>query len=404
MSRPRRCLCSLACLALCLVASSVRARAESPDVSGDVRLRLEADWDSRRPDGSARQDRTRARVRLRLAWARTFGERWSARVRLRTGARQSQQSPHLTVHEFDSGDLVAQDLREGEIGLDLAYFERRLEAAGRGSAVSLGRVALPFWKQNELIWDDDVTVTGVGWRTDFGSGQGGAVHGSGEHGGRGPGWQLRAGYFALPAGLDQISGRLATLQGAVSTAAWTLALGALALDADPSDPDGARLLDGNGSRDYRLLVASGQLRRRLAGRPLVLGLDAVVNLERLAATSADPFTARHADDTEGLVLSAGWGSAGWGRAGRRWQLGATWARIEALAVAASYAGDDWHRWGTPTQTRSSHFVGYELRAVRALSPRARLVVRYFDVRGLAVDGFEGRDDARRLRVDWDWRF
>ena len=70
---------------------------------GDFRLRLEQDWDSREGDGSQRDDRLRLRFRLRLGLDFQAGERWKGRIQMRSGPHDSQQSPHITIFEFDGG-------------------------------------------------------------------------------------------------------------------------------------------------------------------------------------------------------------------------------------------------------------------------------------------------------------
>jgi hypothetical protein len=70
-------------------------------LSGDARLRLESDFDSRNPGGQLRDDRDRLRLRLRLAGGYRLSDRTALGARLRTGSRDSQQSAHVTLHDFD---------------------------------------------------------------------------------------------------------------------------------------------------------------------------------------------------------------------------------------------------------------------------------------------------------------
>ncbi len=53
----------------------------------------------------------------------------------------------------------------------------------------------------------------------------------------------------------------------------------------------------------------------------------------------------------------------YGGLGRRheYQVSYTYAHIEDYAVVAFFAQDDWHRWGSAGETRSSNFAGHEVR-------------------------------------------
>ena len=70
-------------------------------VSGDFRFRLEQDWDSQNSSGVSREDRLRARIRARLAMRYTVTDQVEFGARLRSGSDGSQQSPHITIVDFD---------------------------------------------------------------------------------------------------------------------------------------------------------------------------------------------------------------------------------------------------------------------------------------------------------------
>lgn len=220
---------------------------------GDLRLRLESDWDSRQADGTEREDRRRVRMRARLGLEYAPNEHVLVGARLRSGSDASQQSPHITILDFDGNDTG-----DAEFNLDRWFLEARRSGfwgwAGRNSA--------PFWKQNELFWDDDATPLGLaaGYRAGL----------------RGPGkLSLNAAYLSLPVGMRRFSGNLGLAQVVYETRAgemeYTLAGAFFVFDADQDDPDAADLLQGNGSREYCIWVGSGQIRIPLGGRPLILG-------------------------------------------------------------------------------------------------------------------------------------
>ena len=70
-----------------------------------------------------------------------------------------------------------------------------------------------------------------------------------------------------------------------------------------------------------------------------------------------------------------------------------------LSVNASYAQDDWARWGSATQTDSSDFTGHELQGAVALSSQINLVTRLF-----FVDSITTAAESKRFRVDLNYRF
>ncbi|NIL99790.1 MAG: hypothetical protein GTN89_02330 [Acidobacteria bacterium] len=341
------------------------------DLHADFRLRMEQDWDSRRSDGTEREDRARARVRVRLGMTFTPYKRVSIGARLRSGSDLSQQSPHITIVDFDGGDTG-----DADFNLDKWYLRGHSEN-GRFSGW-VGREELPFWKQNELFWDDDVTPAGLAGTLRYPAGESGEL-------------TIHAGVFSLPVGMQRFSGTMGALQAVYATSIGETRLivagGYFAIEANTDDPDAVLLLGGDGLRDYRIVVGSTQLRLRAGRRPLRFGIDVIENLEDYAGPIAD--------QTGGHVLSVHYGDTA--QRGH-WLVGLYSARIETLAVAGSYAQDDWVRWGSATQTRGSNLEGQELRFAYAASSRISLVARLY-----VVDSITTVEDGKRFRVDFNYR-
>jgi len=347
-------------------APAVGADDDRHDYYGDFRFRLEQDWDSTRADGAERDDRARARIRLRFGADFKFSERVTLGFRARSGSEMSQQSPHLTIVNFD-GD----DAGDADFNLD-KWFVRGKSANGRRSGW-IGRNAFPFWKQNELFWDDDVTLVGFAGDTHYGLGERGDL-------------SVRAGYFALPVGMRDYSGNLAAAQLVYSTKTanreFTAAAGYFDVDANPSDTDAGKLLAGDGLRDYGILVGNFQVAFSGGEKPVVLGVDLMHNRDA-------------PDDSDGHVLSVRYGST---KSKGEWLVGYWYASVERLAVVGSYAQDDWVRWGSATQTRSSDFEGHEVRFAWAASPRMNLVARFY-----SVDSIGTVEDGNRFRLDLNYK-
>ncbi len=343
-------------------------------VYGDFRLRYEVDWDSQRGNGKARDDRSRMRMRARLGTTYspipdlTFG------ARVRTGAVDSQQSPHITIL-----DLSGNPTGDEDIMLDKWFAKGKRESAWGW----LGRNGFPFWKQNELFWDDDVTPVGAA--------AGGKLSVSGGT------LALNGGYFTLPDGGVDLHGRLGAVQAVYSTKVRDVALtGAGGLFRFDGEAGADNLRNGNGARDYTIWALNLQARTNIAGQPVTFGLDGMFNTEDYAASDADPFSAANRDETEGFVASVMVGKL---KEAGDWLGAYYYAHIETLAVHASYAQDDWFRFGSATQTDSSDFKGHELRAAYAIASNMNVVARLY-----IVDAITSIQDGNRFRLDFNVKF
>ncbi len=347
----------------------------------DFRLRLESDWDSVQSDGQDREDRDRMRVRARVGLELKATHNIEMGVRLRSGSDDSQQSPHITVVDFDDNDTG-----DADFNLD-RWFARAHH--GDFSAWA-GRDSPPLWKQNELLWSDDVTVAGLGVNYKRG------VVG------------LNLGYFSLPAGMQGFSGEMGLAQLVFNfkvgdIGSMTLAAGLLSLDADGDDSDGELLLDGNNARDHTQWVGNLQYKTDMGKRPLLVGLDLLHNAEDYDADDPDDFTRFHRDETDGYVFQVKYGSSS---KPRDWLVGYYYAHIESLAVNNSYAQDNWLRWGNATQTRGSNFEGHEVLFEYGIVENLKLVARLYMVDAIklrAVDSVE-KEDGNRFRIDFNYSF
>ncbi len=246
-----------------------------------------------------------------------------------------------------------------------------------------GRNSFPFWKQNEFFWDDDVTPAGVavGYNTPWKKGS----------------FALNAGYFALPDGGGSFNGQLAAGQAVLSAEAglltFTGAGGVFFLDGDPGSK---HLRTGNGARNYIIWVGNLLAQLQTAGRPFTLGLDVMHNSEDYSPTDPDPFTAAHYDQRDGFVSFVSFGQT---NNNGDWLAAYYYAHIETLAVNASYAQDDWVRWGSATQTDSSDLKGHEIQFVYSLAKNLNVVARLY-----LVEAITSLQDGKRFRLDFNYKF
>lgn len=353
-------------------------------VYSDIRFRLEHDWDSTAGDGSKRDDRLRSRARLRLGFDAVIDEVWSANFRLRTGSDDSQQSPHITLFDFNGNDRGSAD-----IVADLWY----LQYSAGGFNGWAGRNRLSLWRQNELFLDDDVTFSGLG--------------GSYKHALDDGMIMFNLNFTSAPAGMRAWSGEVTAVQFAYErnyeSSGLTLAAGYMGLNSDQNDPSGAVLLTNNNTRDYNVLMLQGQYRTELLSSPLAVGLDFARNLKDYSDAATGSFSEFHQKDKNAWVASVLWGSS---RSSGDWQFGYYYAHIEALAVSSSYAQDDWVRWGNADQTRGTNMQGSEFRAVYTTSSRANIMARLYLVRAIKLlnESDLSREDGKRIRIDYNYRF
>ncbi|HVK59405.1 MAG TPA: putative porin [Candidatus Kapabacteria bacterium] len=340
---------------------------------GDIRLRYEVDWDSQTAAGVERDDRHRGRIRGRLGFNYRLSDEWSVGSRVRTGDSRSQQSPHLT---FVTDDGLRDELDFVVDRYFVQYKEGKLTSWG-------GRNIWPFWQQNELFWDEDVTPTGGAVSYDFKLGDSTLT--------------TTAGAFYLPDGGYDLNGQLLGAQ-----AKYTLPLEssqftfAGALHFMNGETGANNLRNRNGERDYLLGVGNAQWSIPIKEIPFALGADVFYNFENYDADDTAPFPAADDDEVLGYVFSAQFGQL---KDRNDWLVGYYYSHIETFAVNASYAQDDWHRFGSGTQTDASDFEGHEFRVAYAFSKTLNVVARLYLVDRITTD-----EDGNRFRVDLNWKF
>jgi hypothetical protein len=346
---------------------------------GDFRVRMEQDWDSLHGDGTKRDDRLRLRVRVRAGFEARIRDNWSAVVAARSGPDLSQQSPHITLVDFEDGPTGPY-----EFNLDHWY----LNYDRGGFEAWIGRNEMSFWHQDDLFIFDNVTYPGLGgsYKHELGNGQ--------------LTWNLN--YVALPVGMKKSSGTglLGQLVYEQDFERWgfTLAGGYFGTDADPDNPDGQTLLTQNSTRDYRVVNLMAQFRSQMFDQPYYVGLDFMRNLENYDDSAPDSFSQYHKDDRDGYVLEFVLGEKA--KKGD-WQVGYYYSYLEALSVHSSYIADDWVRWGDANQVRATNLKGSELRAVYSFSPTMNIFARLFfvDAISLLEAGDTTLETGNRLRVE-----
>ncbi|MCK4840676.1 MAG: putative porin [Methylococcales bacterium] len=372
------------CLLSALITISAPASAAFYDkdglqVYGDIRLRIETDYQSNKADGTMRHDRVRLRTRGRLGVNYSFLDYFSVGTRIRTGSNASQQSPHITLYDFNTNPTGSNDVNFDKWFLKGKFKNESGEAWGWA-----GRNGLPFWKQNELFWDDDVTPVGFAAGYKFKLDKYQSI-------------SINSAYLLLPSGMRDLAGDMFAGQlvysSSVKDDTFTFASGIYAMGADGNATD---LLKGNGLRDYTIVQTSAQLKSKVFDIPIKVGADYIYNMKGYSSLSPIAYTAMHHNHRQGFILSTALGKL---KKQNDWLVGYTYAYIEALAINSSYAQDDWVRWGSATQTRGSDMKGHEIRLGYSVMDNANLLLRYY-----IADAISTSEDGKRVRLDFNIKF
>ena len=348
--------------------------------SGDFRFRIEKDWNSRKSDGTYRDDRTRLRFRIRagmnyrpINWAR-FG------IGFRTGFREKQQDPQLTL-----GDGY-QEFNSVPLSFDKLFFSVKHEWL----EAWIGRNSFPFERQNELFWSDNVSPDGVYLSALFETK---------------PDWiesvKFSSGLFTMfnSYGTFDNDSFIGVLQ--VTTSHWNGRLKVFPtfyhFNSMPDIPDG--------NESYRFAYSILHLGSHLLAfeHPrIIVGLDLYQNIQNYQQNDAIPKDLR--DQKKGIVTSILWGSLA--KKGDI-MLGAYYLYMERYAAVDFLAQNDWARWDYSNHGsrdgRLTNFKGLELMAGYRISKRFRLKMRYFTVDQIIPYGV-AFENGNRIRLDLDITF
>ncbi|PQB04090.1 putative porin [Aureitalea marina] len=348
--------------------------------TGDFRFRVEPDWDSRKSDGSYRDNRTRLRYRVRFGGTYHLDSNWEIGARLRTGFGRKQQDPQLTLgYAFNEFGTLP-------IFLEKAYGQY----VTGGIRIWAGKNTFPFEKQNELFWSDHVYPEGVALRGMW------PVSGNwiDELGGN-------TGHFIAifnNGGLDEDS----YFQGIQAVSKhWnkrlTLFPGFYYFHALPDIPDGG----GTYTVDYSILHLGGRV--DLLEKPIVgVELDYYHNLQEYTKNDSIPNNLQ--DQRTGWVISARVGKL---KKKGDWKFRITLQELERFSAVDYFAQNDWARWdysfADSPDGRLTNYRGLELMAGYMISDQIKVNTRYFAVEQLVPYG-PFLETGQRIRFDIDIGF
>lgn len=357
-------------------------------LAGDLRLRGEQDWNSRRFDGSFREDRFRLRYRLRLGITYDWTESIRMGLRLRSGVAESLQSPH---NNFGHREFTGVP-----INLDKVFL-----AGDHGPFWWwAGKNTFPFWSQNELFWDQDVTPEGLALGGTF------DLHGIS--------FKPKLAYFITNTGNgnfdpnDSTNGQIdghflggqIELGFKVDGHKITLASAFHSLKDINNVPTTDFFYTGDRFKlDYAFLV-SGLKVELNTPTPITIGVDHFVNLEDYDQVPDSLIHPVYKDQNTGFVLSAKIGKLN--RKGD-WLLGYYYTRKEEYSVVSYYTEDDWIRLGNINRNRNTNYQGHEIRLAYAFDSRFNVVARAYLVKGLVTPDIT-TESGNRIRIDFNMKF
>ncbi len=346
----------------------------------DLRLRTEQDWNSRKSDGTYRDDRFRLRFRVRAQLEYKPNDWASFGIRFRTGYAEKQQDPHLTIgdgyHEFESVP----------IGFDKLFFKIQK----KWFTGWLGRNTFPFEKSNELFWSDNVSLDGM---------------------------YLSAKVETSPTWIDGItySGGLFTMLNSFSTFTDDSFIGIIQIKTEHLDKRlkvfpsfyhfnrMPNIPDGNETFRFEYSIVQLGAEALVFDSPrITMGLDLYQNLQNYDKNESiqDDFK----DQKTGFV-----GSVVWGNLAKKgdFAIGAYFTYLERYAAVDFIAQNDWVRWDYSGQGsrdgRLTNFKGLELMTGYRISKMLQLKIRYFMVEQLIPYG-SAIENGNRIRLDIDFRF
>lgn len=362
------------------LSSQENSKQKKLNFNADLRLRAEQDWNSRKSDGSYREDRFRLRFRVRAGLKYKPNDWGSFGVRFRTGYPEKQQDPHLTIgdgyHEFESVP----------IGLDKLYFAVHKKWLDGW----LGRNTFPFEKSNELFWSDNVVLDGL---------------------------FLSAKFDTSLEWIDGItySVGLFTMLNSFSTFTDDSFVSVLQIKTEhlenrlkvfpsfyhfnrmPNIPDGKETF----RFDYSIVQLGAEALVFEQPR-ITIGLDLYHNLQNYNNNGDIPDDLKN--QKKGFV-----GSVLWGDLSKKgdFALGAYFTYLERYAAVDFIAQNDWVRWDYSSQGsrdgRLTNLKGLEMMTGYRISNMLQVKMRFFMVEQLVSYG-SALENGNRIRFDIDFRF
>jgi hypothetical protein len=345
--------------------------------TADFRFRVEQDWDSQKPDGSQRDDRTRLRYRARIGATYDFKDWVSFGMRIRTGQANKQQDPQLTIgDQFSSVPIAFEKI--------YANFNYNWLSAW------IGKNTFPFEKQNELFWSDNVFPEGVALSGKF-SFENEFVQSL----------KVNTGHFIFATSGTSL-GNDSYFEGIqLVSSHWQNRVKFFPafyyFKNMPDIPDGGDTFN----IDYSVVHLGANV-VLLKNPKVTAGFDYYQNIQDYHGNDSIPKFLQ--DQKKGYVANAGIGTLN--KKGD-WKVQLTYTYLERFAAVDYLAQNDWARWDYSSQGspdgRLTNFKGLEIMAGYALAENMNLNVRFFTVEQIVPYGI-AKENGNRIRLDFNIGF
>lgn len=340
----------------------------------DFRFRIEQDWNSRKSDGTFRDNRSRLRYRFRTGM--TYSKDWySFGYRIRTGDPRKQQDPQLTV------GAAFEEFGTLPLGFEKVFFQGK----HKDFTYWIGKNDFSFRKNNELFWSDNVFPEGVYARKKFDL-KSSVLHSI----------TLSAGHYILSA-----SGRAFSNDSYVQGLQAQMKFGEdrfilfpsfYRMKNIPNIPDGAAMFD----MDYSIFHFGGQW-NIWTDQQLFFKFDLYQNVEDYR--EVELIENEFQGEKQGLVLAIQKGRI---KEKNDYLFKITYAYLERFSALDYMAQNDWTRWDYSSYDspdgRLTNYQGVEIVGAYAISDKANLVLKYYLVNQLVAFG-TSKETGSRVRLD-----
>jgi len=343
----------------------------------DFRFRAEEDWNSKKSDGTLRDDRTRFRYRLRVGLTYEHNDNFSFGARIRTSEPNKQQDPNLTLGEG------YKEFSTLPIGFETVYAKYK----NQWFSAWVGKNTFPFEKQNELFWSDAVFPEGISLSGTFGF-ENALLQGL----------TINAGHFIVAASGNSLDSDSYFEGIQVSTSLLknklTFYPSLYYFHKMPDIPDGGATF----TFDYSIIDLGAKF--EIQDDPkIVAGVDYYTNVKDL--NEYDLIPDRLKDQTHGFVTSLSLGTL---QQKHDWTFMLTYAYMERYAAVDFFAQNDWVRWDYSSQGspdgRLTNFKGFEFLTGYALAKKINLKLAVFIVDQIIPYGI-AKETGNRVRLDFN---
>ncbi len=340
----------------------------------DFRFRVEQDWDSKKQDGTFRDDRTRLRYRVRTG--ATYNNKWYALgFRIRTGDQNKQQDPQLTLGKgFEEFGTLP-------IGFEKIFFQ------GNHKTLTywFGKNSFSFKKNNELFWSDNVYPEGVFVEKEFNL----------------PNKLIekitfKGGHYILTSRGTSILND-AFFQGFQSLITfknqrYKIFPAIYFLRNIPNIPDGNHSFD----LDYTIVHVGAKF-KTFKAKNLFIDADFYQNIEDY--TINENINEQYSSEKTGYSIGLQYGVL---NNAKDWKIKITYTCLQKYSALDYMAQNDWARWDYSSfnspDGRLTNFQGVEIVTGYNLTKKMNIIAKYYFVNQIIPTG-DFKETGQRIRFD-----